>query len=82
MRSVDQTQDFQGMLQVLFCIFILINKEERSPKQSRMERLLNFFVDCSIIDAKLIFVTPTYGTWLVQKGVHLYYSYTYTIGYS
>ena len=22
----------------------------------------SFFVDCSIIDAKLIFVTPTYGT--------------------
>ena len=32
---------------------------------------LNFFVDCSIIDAKLIFVTPTYGTWSIQKGAHL-----------
>ena len=31
----------------------------------------NFFVDCSIIDAKLIFVTPIYGTWCVQRGADL-----------
>ena len=24
---------------------------------------LNFFVNCSIIDAKVIFVTPTYDLW-------------------
>ena len=30
---VDQTKIFQGMFQVLCCIFILINKEEGSPKQ-------------------------------------------------
>ena len=34
-RIVDQTQNFQGMFQVLCCTFILINKEEGSPKQSR-----------------------------------------------
>ena len=30
-----------------------------------------FFVDWSIIDANLIFITPNYGTWCVQKGAHL-----------
>ena len=69
MHIVDQTQHFQGMFQVLYCIFILINKEERSPKQSRSKNVLDFFVDCSIIDA--IFVTPTYGTWSFRK-VHTY----------
>ena len=29
-----------------------------------------FFVDFSIIDANLIFVAPTYGTWCVQKCAH------------
>ena len=48
---VDQTQNFQEMFQVLCCIFILIKKEEGSPKQSRCLKLLNFLVDCSIIDA-------------------------------
>ena len=33
-RIVHQTQNFQGMFQVLCCIFILINKEEGCPKQS------------------------------------------------
>ena len=51
MCIVDQTQNFQGMFQVLCCIFILIKKEEGSPKQSRCLKLLNFLVDCSIIDA-------------------------------
>ena len=32
---------------------------------------LNFFVDCNIIDAKLLFVTATYGNWSVQKSAHL-----------
>ena len=71
MHIVDQTQLFHGMFQVLCFIFILINKEERSQKQSRSYKFLNFFVDYSIIDAKLIIVTPTYGTWSVQKDAHL-----------
>ena len=66
-----QTQNFQGMFQILCCIFILINKDKGSPKQSRSWKLLNCFVDSSIIDAKLIFVTPTYGFSCVQKGAHL-----------
>ena len=67
MHIVDQTQLFHGMFQVLCFIFILINKEERSQKQSRSYKFLNY----SIIDAKLIIVTPTYGTWSVQKDAHL-----------
>ena len=34
-------------------------------------KTFTFCVDFSTIDAKLTFVTPTYGTWCVQKGAHL-----------
>ena len=71
MHIVDQTQNYQGMFQALYCIFVLINKDERFPKQSRSWKFFNFFADCRIIDAKLIFVTPTYGTWSIQEGAHL-----------
>ena len=68
---VDQTQNFEVMFQVLHSIFILINKEEGSLKQSRSWKFLDFCCWLQYIDAKLIFVTPTYGTWYIQKGVHL-----------
>ena len=71
MPIVDQRQNFQGKVQVFGCLFIFINKVEGSPKQSRSYKFLIFVVDCSIIDAKLIFVTSTYGTWCTQKGAHL-----------
>ena len=59
------------MFQVLCCIFILINNEEGPQNNQEAKSFWIFFVDCSIIDAKLIFVTPTYGTWCIQKGVQL-----------
>ena len=71
MYIVDQTQHLQEMFQVLSCIFILNNKEERYPKQKASQKFLNFFVDCTFIDARLVFVTPTYGTWYIQQGAYL-----------
>ena len=41
------------------------------PKMIKKLKVYDFFVYCSIIDAKLIFTTPTYGTWCIQKGAHI-----------
>ena len=70
MRIVDQTQNFQGMFQVLHFIFFG-QQGGGVPKTIKKLKIFEFFVDCSIIDAKLIILTPTYGTWCIQKGVHL-----------
>ena len=56
-------QNFQRIFQVLYCIFILISKEEEFPKQWKTFTFIqnihfNFIVDCNVIDAKLFFVAP------------------------
>ena len=43
MHIVDQTQNVQGMFQVLSCIFILINKEEKFSKQSISQKFFGVF---------------------------------------
>ena len=45
-----------------FAVFLFWSTRRRgSQKQSKSSKFLNFVVNCSIIDAKLIFVTPTYA---------------------
>ena len=41
------------------------------PKTIKKLKVFDFFIDCNIIDAKLISVTPTYGTWSIQEDAHL-----------
>ena len=44
----------------------------RGPENNQPAKSFWFFaVDHSLVDANLIFVTPTYDTWCVQKGAHL-----------
>ena len=41
----------------------------RGPQNNQEAK--SFFFYCSISDAKLIFVTPAYGTWCIQEGADL-----------
>ena len=60
MCIVHQTQNFQGMFQVLHCIFILTTRRRGPQNNQEAKNFLIFFVDCSIGDAKLVFV-PRYS---------------------
>ena len=56
MCIVHQTQNFQGVFQVLCCIFILSTRRRGPQNNQEAKSFWIFFVDCSIGDAKLVFV--------------------------
>ena len=59
LSEIVQTQNFYVIIQVLCCIYFLINKGERYLKHSTSSSFFNFLVDWSSIEAKLISVTSS-----------------------